>query len=191
MRHPPPAERKRQPLSGRCAARARASPSRAPTGGDVSTDMTITRKRRGFGWLFFSGTVLGLAGLMRIVDSIWAFRYNGALPGQPAGRDVRRQSHDVRLGVAPRRHPADRFQLHALDTVAVRSLGRVDHGSDHGAERDHVDALLPDLGADLRRDRRARVLRFRRPRRPHALHRSDYRSTPTRCGGSSICASML
>jgi hypothetical protein len=34
----------------------------------------------GSGWLFFAGTVLGLAGLMRIVDSIWAFRYNGALP---------------------------------------------------------------------------------------------------------------
>src|SRR3954451_24422616 len=35
---------------------------------------------KGGGWLFFAGTVLGLAGLMRIVDSIWAFSYNGALP---------------------------------------------------------------------------------------------------------------
>ena len=35
---------------------------------------------QGSGWLFFAGTVLGLAGLMRIVDGIWAFRYNGALP---------------------------------------------------------------------------------------------------------------
>jgi hypothetical protein len=34
----------------------------------------------GTGWLFFAGTVLGLAGIMRIVDSIWAFRYKGALP---------------------------------------------------------------------------------------------------------------
>ncbi len=34
----------------------------------------------GTGWLFFAGTVLGLAGLMRIVDSIWAFRYKGAVP---------------------------------------------------------------------------------------------------------------
>jgi hypothetical protein len=31
-------------------------------------------------WLFFAGTVLGLAGIMRIFDSIWAFRYHGALP---------------------------------------------------------------------------------------------------------------
>ncbi len=35
---------------------------------------------RGSGWLFFAGTILGLAGLMRILDSIWAFRYHGALP---------------------------------------------------------------------------------------------------------------
>jgi hypothetical protein len=34
----------------------------------------------GEGWLFFAGTVLGLAGLMRILDSIWAFRYKGAIP---------------------------------------------------------------------------------------------------------------
>lgn len=32
------------------------------------------------GWLLFAGTVLGLAGLMRLLDSYWAFRYNGALP---------------------------------------------------------------------------------------------------------------
>jgi hypothetical protein len=35
---------------------------------------------RGVGWLFFAGSVLGLAGLMRILDSIWAFRYDGAIP---------------------------------------------------------------------------------------------------------------
>jgi hypothetical protein len=34
----------------------------------------------GSGWLFFAGTVLGLAGVMRIFDSIWAFNYKGALP---------------------------------------------------------------------------------------------------------------
>ena len=32
------------------------------------------------GWLFLAGTVMGLAGLMRLLDSIWAFRYKGALP---------------------------------------------------------------------------------------------------------------
>jgi len=36
--------------------------------------------QQGEGWLFFAGTVLGLAGLMRVLDAIWAFRYKGALP---------------------------------------------------------------------------------------------------------------
>jgi hypothetical protein len=34
----------------------------------------------GEGWLFLAGSVLGLMGIMRIIDSIWAFRYNGSLP---------------------------------------------------------------------------------------------------------------
>jgi hypothetical protein len=32
------------------------------------------------GWLFFAGTILGIAGLMRIIDGFWAFAYDGALP---------------------------------------------------------------------------------------------------------------
>ena len=40
----------------------------------------IDDEAKGAGWLFFAGTVLGLAGIMRIVDSIWAFGYKGALP---------------------------------------------------------------------------------------------------------------
>ncbi len=35
---------------------------------------------RGSGWLFFAGTILGLAGIMRLLDSFWAFRYKGGLP---------------------------------------------------------------------------------------------------------------
>ena len=31
------------------------------------------------GWLFFAGTVMGLAGMMRLLDSFWAFRYHGGL----------------------------------------------------------------------------------------------------------------
>ena len=31
-------------------------------------------------WLFFAGSMLGLAGFMRIIDAIWAFGYHGALP---------------------------------------------------------------------------------------------------------------
>ena len=36
--------------------------------------------RKGEGWLIFAAVVLGLAGVMRIVDAIWAFSYHGALP---------------------------------------------------------------------------------------------------------------
>ncbi len=32
------------------------------------------------GWLIFSSVALILAGVMRIVDAIWAFQYNGAIP---------------------------------------------------------------------------------------------------------------
>jgi hypothetical protein len=35
---------------------------------------------RGHGWILFSVVVLGVAGIMRILDSIWAFRYHGTLP---------------------------------------------------------------------------------------------------------------
>jgi hypothetical protein len=52
-----------------------------------ATAHTLDAERRGAvygsdgdGWLFFAGTILGLAGLMRIVDSIWAFSYKGELP---------------------------------------------------------------------------------------------------------------
>jgi hypothetical protein len=49
--------------------------------GDRSNDLVGTYDdERGSGWLFFAGTVLGFAGLLRIVDAIWAFGYHGALP---------------------------------------------------------------------------------------------------------------
>jgi hypothetical protein len=35
---------------------------------------------RGSGWLVFAGIVLIVAGVMRFFDSLWAFRYHGALP---------------------------------------------------------------------------------------------------------------
>jgi hypothetical protein len=41
---------------------------------------TYPAEASGSGWLFFAGTVLGLAGVMRIVDAIWAFGYDGAVP---------------------------------------------------------------------------------------------------------------
>jgi asparagine N-glycosylation enzyme membrane subunit Stt3 len=35
---------------------------------------------RGRGWIIFAAVVLGVAGIMRIFDAIWAFRYHGAVP---------------------------------------------------------------------------------------------------------------
>jgi hypothetical protein len=37
-------------------------------------------EENGEGWLIFAGTVLGIAGIMRIFDAIWAFSYHGAVP---------------------------------------------------------------------------------------------------------------
>jgi len=34
----------------------------------------------GLGWMFFAGSVLGIAGIMRILDAIWAFRANNDVP---------------------------------------------------------------------------------------------------------------
>ena len=51
--------------------------SRAPAPASYSTREA---EDRGFGWILFSATIMGIAGIMRIFDSIWAFGYHGALP---------------------------------------------------------------------------------------------------------------
>jgi hypothetical protein len=35
---------------------------------------------RGSGWILFAAIVMGVAGVMRIFDAIWAFSYHGVLP---------------------------------------------------------------------------------------------------------------
>jgi hypothetical protein len=37
------------------------------------------------GWLTFSAVVLVLAGIMRVIDAIWAFGYHGAIPNNLQG----------------------------------------------------------------------------------------------------------
>ena len=37
-------------------------------------------EQKGEGWIVFSAIVLGVAGVMRVFDAIWAFRYHGAVP---------------------------------------------------------------------------------------------------------------
>jgi hypothetical protein len=37
-------------------------------------------EEKGQGWLVFAAVVLGVMGIMRIFDAIWAFRYHGVIP---------------------------------------------------------------------------------------------------------------
>ena len=39
-----------------------------------------TMDEKGEGWLIFAAVVLGVAGIMRVFEAIWAFRYHGVLP---------------------------------------------------------------------------------------------------------------
>jgi len=41
--------------------------------------------RRGGGWVVFAAIVLGVAGVMRVFDAIWAFSYHGVLPDNLQG----------------------------------------------------------------------------------------------------------
>src|SRR6202021_522783 len=55
----------------------------APLGrspGGVHVEWRFVMNDRGHGWVIFASIVLGVAGIMRIFDAIWAFRYHGALP---------------------------------------------------------------------------------------------------------------
>src|SRR5437660_355005 len=55
------------------------APRARPTAEDEdgwATDSTLP----GNGWLLFAATVLGLGGVMRIIDALWALNYKGGLP---------------------------------------------------------------------------------------------------------------
>ncbi len=52
--------------------------SRQPTRSDGYD--AYSNEDEGLGWLFFAATILGIAGVMRIMDAFWAFHYHGALP---------------------------------------------------------------------------------------------------------------
>ncbi len=60
---------------------APADQSAVPRGSDTS--VFGGEDEAGYGWLFFAGTILGLAGIMRLVDAFWAFRYNSQLQNVP------------------------------------------------------------------------------------------------------------
>ena len=45
----------------------------------------VDDSEEGLGWLVFAGTILGIAGIMRIFDALWAFRFDGAVPDELEG----------------------------------------------------------------------------------------------------------
>lgn len=45
-----------------------------------TSEWGCTMGARGRGWIIFAAVVLGVAGIMRIFDAIWAFRYHGVVP---------------------------------------------------------------------------------------------------------------
>ena len=48
-------------------------------------DPDASYREPGLGWIFFAGTMLGLTGVMRIFDALWAFRYDGVIPDNLEG----------------------------------------------------------------------------------------------------------
>jgi uncharacterized membrane protein HdeD (DUF308 family) len=45
-------------------------------------EMSVEREESAAGWLFFASIVLICTGVMRILDAIWAWRYDGVLPDE-------------------------------------------------------------------------------------------------------------
>jgi hypothetical protein len=49
--------------------------------GERQREVSIAQSSREVsGWVIFAAVALGVAGIMRIFDAIWAFQYHGALP---------------------------------------------------------------------------------------------------------------
>ena len=107
------------------------------------------------GWLTFSAVVLIIAGIMRVIDAIWAFSYHGALPDGlqgavqlPAGRLLR---YAGTLSLRPRGAAAVAGVVSDyFDGVPVQveqclpRWVRVEH-----VDRNRVGAENATLGADL------------------------------------------
>ena len=118
------------------------------------------------GWLFFAGTILGIAGLMRLIDGFWAFSYDGALPenleGALFGDDLSAYGWaNIIIGAI-----LILSSFAVLDAVAVRPLDR-DHRRRHRGHLGRlVDPLLPRVGTHLRDPGHPRGLRPGGPRWP-------------------------
>jgi len=122
-----------------------------------------TTQRRGEGWITFAAIVLAVAGIMRIFDAIWAFGYHRVLPGNLEAAIF---GHSLETYGLPRRCcRAHRMRVPGAQRIAAGPLGQDRGRRDRVHQRHLVDAVLPDLVADLHRPRRSGDLRPRRVRR--------------------------
>ena len=69
--------------------------------------------------------MLGLAGIMRIFDAIWAFRYDGAIPDGFEGAILGNESDDLRLGLVTRRGDLVLVIVRRDEPLATRALDRI------------------------------------------------------------------
>src|SRR3954451_18714543 len=53
-----------------------------PVNDSFSNDAALETAEQSYGWLLFASIVLICAGIMRILDAIWAWRYNGVVPAE-------------------------------------------------------------------------------------------------------------
>ena len=119
---------------------------------------------KGAGWRFFAGTVLGIAGIMRFFDAIWAFRYNGALPDNLQDALFGGPWTPTAGSISSSRSSSS-ARPSASWSALSSAAGSASSPARHGDQRDLVDAVLPDLVSDLHRPRRPRHLRAGRLRR--------------------------
>ena len=120
---------------------------------------------KGQGWLLFAAVVLGVAGIMRVFDAIWAFRYHGALP---------QNFEDAIFGHSLKTYGwvylivAIVLILCAFGVLARSQFSRwigMFAGAILAIERDLVDALLPRVVSHIHLGRRPCYLRTCRLRR--------------------------
>jgi hypothetical protein len=138
--------------------------------------------RRGGGWVVFAAIVLGVAGIMRIFDAIWAFSYHGVLPENLEGAVF---GHSLKtygwvylvvaavlivctflvLGLSRCGRSTHCVHVPGVRRIAGRPVGRDRRRRNRVHQCRLVDALLPNLVADLRSHRSLGDLRARRIRR--------------------------
>ena len=102
---------------------------------------------RGHGWIVFAAIVLGVAGVMRIFDAIWAFRYHGVVP----------QHLEDAILAPPKTYGWVYLVVGVPDPqcarrdgpATTRNLDRRRLCRPRFHQRHLVDALLPDLVVDL------------------------------------------